>query len=74
MLYACIQGEGGVEERNKYAVAILRRVKQKMDGRDRIDSFGIPGGGSAGGLSGGAATKMTVQVCPLFSLSFLTPL
>jgi hypothetical protein len=43
------EGGGGgvdftrVEARNKYAVSILRRVKQKMDGRDRIESFGIPG-------------------------------
>ena len=52
-------GEEGGEERNKYAVSILRRVKQKMDGRDRIESFGIPGGGGGGG--GGPAGKMTVQ-------------
>ena len=53
-----VGGEEGGEERNKYAVSILRRVKQKMDGRDRIESFGIPGGG--GGVLGGAG-KMTVQ-------------
>ena len=44
---------------HRYAVSILRRVKQKMDGRDRIDSFGIPGGGGGGGPVGGS--KMSVQ-------------
>ena len=54
--------EESVEERNKYAVSILRRVKQKMDGRDRIDSFGIAGGGGSGSAGAGVGGgKMTVQ-------------
>jgi len=35
-----VGGEARQEQRNAYAVAVLRRVKQKMDGRDGRDGAG----------------------------------